>query len=166
MSSPKGFATAKAPQNQPSKQDQQNAAQLQNLTQMVIQLSQGMRLLQDEVGMLTNVLRFTEANRAITENDFVVIDALGHLINEDGTTGEVQPGTAIISHVLNMKNSENYAAGFVKALAAKSAGNNYEVDCTFPEDHHSLPSKTLRFKVAVIKVLDTANSDASSVLLA
>ena len=156
----KGFATNKAPQNQPKNtQDQNNAAQIQALTQMVIQSSQVARQLQEDVGLLTNLLRFNETE-VVKDGDFVVIDAVGHLI-ENGAWGPPLPEASLLSHALYTKNSDNYAEGFVASVLGKSKGDQYYVDVTFPEDHSTFPGKELRFKVSVLKVLDTTVSDAS-----
>lgn len=145
-----------------AKSDEQNAGQLQSLTQMVVQAGQHLRQLQDEVSMLANLLRYTASEKPAREVGFAVIDCLGYLKNEDGSRGARFDGASLLTHAVDLSHPEHYIPGFVSSLIGKSAGDVYSVDLTFPENYTNkdIAGKTLHFRISVIKVLEAVGNNS------
>jgi len=101
----------------------------------------------------TNLLRYSPAESA-QEGDFLVIDYLGRLLNEDGSLGDgFQGNTGKGMSIRNLGNGE-LVPGFEDALVGKQPGDSLEIVLTFPEDYHAhLANKKVKFFVAVLEVL-------------
>lgn len=152
----KGFNANKHNTGKPAQvQDSNNAAQLQAMTQLMVQTSQQVRQLQDEVAAIIGLLRQTEVEE-VGSTDQVLLDAVGF---QDGVK---VPETLLYSHVVDMKAANRYIPGFVAALAGREAGTPFTVPLTFPSDYHAeaLAGKEVVFSINIIKIFAPSDTDS------
>lgn len=143
-------------QEQQGTQLENNAKQLQAVTQMVVQSSQHLQQMQREVGTMANLLRYTEKQEAADWGDFVIIDCLGRTYLEDGSLNpEPFDGGTLFGFAVELLDDSNFVPGFVEELIGKSAGDAFNMDITFPEEYHAenLQGQKTNFEVSVLKVL-------------
>jgi len=128
----------------------QHASYFKQMEQAVIRNIKSLNQLNTD---FTNLLRYSPAE-STQEGDFLVIDYLGRLLNEDGSLGDgFQGNTGKGVSIRSLGNGE-LVPGFEEALVGKRPGDSLEVVLTFPEDYHAhLANKKVKFFVAVLEVL-------------
>lgn len=136
-------------------QDSNNAAQLQAMTQLMVQTSQQVRQLQDEVAAIIGLIRQSEVEE-VSPTDQVLVDAIGYV------DGVKLPETLLYSHVVDMKSPERYVPGFVGSLLGREVGDDFEISLKFPADYYveKLADKDVVFKINVIKAFASPANDS------
>jgi FKBP-type peptidyl-prolyl cis-trans isomerase (trigger factor) len=102
---------------------------------------------------VTQLLRYAPAE-SIIEGDYVVVDYLARLVEEDGSLGPSFGGGANKGMTIKNLGNGELVEGFEEQLIGKKPGDTLEVDVTFPEDYHQhLAGKKAKFFVAILEVL-------------
>lgn len=132
----------------------------QFLGQQVYQLMQQSFQQKREFEALTSLIRAKEVNRPVQKGDHILIDFIGKLINEDGSTGEVFPGGEGLGYLVQNLGSGNLVAGIEDNLVGVVVNQDVTVDITFPADYHAkeLQSKKARFSIEILKVFENITS--------
>lgn len=142
----KGFRSAKKPSK--GQLNQQNM----QLMQQLMQMTQTLMKVRNEQSMLTSLIRHPLVNDGLQDGDFVMIDFMGRLIEEDGSLGELIEGGLGGSFVIQGLGKETLVPGFEEQLVGKNVGDTLEVDVEFPKDYNAetLKGKKARFFVGII----------------
>ena len=111
------------------------------------------RLEQEVEGLRERLARLETAERAAAEGDFVVIDYVGSLVDEDGTVGEPFAGGEGRDQLVEL-GSGNLIAGFEEGISGASAGEQRTLSVTFPADYGNsdLAGHDASFEVTVKEV--------------
>jgi FKBP-type peptidyl-prolyl cis-trans isomerase (trigger factor) len=125
------------------------------LNQGLVQTMQHLNQLQQEMGTLAVLAtRFNTSITVATDKDYVTIDCLGRLYNEDGSLGEAFEGGTLYGYAVDCSAPEAMIPKFVENLVGKGSGANFSFDVEFPEEYQApqLANKKANFEVTVLKV--------------
>lgn len=153
----KGFRQAK----------KQTKAQLGNqqneLLKQIVQMTNTVMKMRNEQAILIEMLRYKDVSdtEKLSEGDFVMVDFMGRLLNEDGSLGDVIDGGLGGSFVIRGLGNNTLVPGFEQQLVGKKVGQSVECDITFPEDYNvkELAGKPAKFFVGIISAKSPRSVD-------